>query len=196
MNKKKYETPEEYEKDLYETLRKLLNEDRTAENILTLKKIMHGVNTHITYLIGEKFLESLSDKPIKEFQYKEMCSNGFDIELEIDGKPIIAEIKGNLPLNIESYGAQQRDGIIKDIGYLTNGKLKSKNHKPGKPIKNVYRFLILLENNRNAIQHLINNLCKKGTYNHNFFKIEDSSPINRSLANYKQDVINVIFIEL
>lgn len=196
MTKRKYETPEDYEKDLYETLSKLINADKSAENILNLKKIMQSVNTHITYLIGKNFLESLGIESIKEFQYKEMCNNGFDMEFEIDGKQIIAEIKGNLPLNIESYGAQQRDGIIKDIGYLTNGKLKSKNYKPGESFKNVYRFLILLENNRKAIQNLTNNLCQKRTYNRDFFKFEDSSQNNRSLDDYKPDVINVIFIEL
>lgn len=205
MNNKTYINPKEYETHLKSGLKRLADmETWTSKDLLDLKKLIYPVNAHITYLIGEQFLKSVSI-PLEEvdFQYSNMYNNGFDIEIEnYNGRRIIAEIKGNIPVeaNGDKYGAQQKEGIKKDIEGLTNGKTKSKVFKNKEALKEAVKFLILLENNRNAFSTLKNNLCqcrgkKEAVYNDDNFFVVDKIE-NYTIDSFKTNCINVVFIEL
>ena len=198
MAKNTYQTPEEYELDLRKTLTSLTqNQSWDSRDMLGLKNIAQSIHTHITYLIGKKFLSDLN-LPQDNFKYADMCKNGYDIELQdVNGKQIVAEIKGNLPLNGTTYGAEQKRGIIDNIKDLTIGKSKAM-HKTEESLENVYRFLILLDNNENAINNLINNLCKRNKYNLDYFTIwRTDTPLNDGfLEKCKPNIINVVFISL
>lgn len=197
-------TKEEFLRELKEYLTELLEKEKwTPKDLLGLKSKIYPVNAHITYLLGEKFLNSLKIDPEEVgFEYKKMYDNGFDIEIEdYNGVSIIAEIKGNIPVENdgEKYGSQQKDGIKKDIEGLTNGKSKSKKFKEGQMSKGVYKFLILLESNRKAFENLKNNLCKgrgKNKAKHTTEEFFVCQSKDYTLSDFKPDIINVIFIEL
>ena len=205
MAKEKYQSAQAYEDALRKTLTDLANKTLTPKELLEIKKITHGIHTHITYLMGKKFLESIVSNDDmaqileEDFIYDEMCNNGFDIELSYNNKKIVAEIKGNIPVcNNKTYGANQRDSITKDIDYLIYGKNKSKGYKPvgGSPLeslKDACRFLILLKDNETAIRTLIENLKNKNEekYNDLFY-----FPENLCWEEFPPQTINIIFIDL
>ena len=198
MTNKKYQSAKEYEMDLYEVLKEFVQgeEKITPENLLKIKKVTHGIHTHVTYLMGEKFLKHIAPEVKDNFKYDEMCNNGFDIELPYGNSQIVAEIKGNMPVcnNETTYGANQRNSIIKDINYLIYGKNKSEKYKPenGVPLKSLekaYRFLILLKNNEEAIHTHIKNLPKDDFLRFHF-------PKELCWKEFSNNSINVIFIDL
>lgn len=201
MNPQKPQSPIEYEKILRKTLKTILNKNSWHPcDILELKSVAQSINTHITYLMGEEFLNKLA-LPKDNFKYIDMCKNGYDIEVtSANGKQIVAEIKGNIPLGDIKYGATQKDGVIGNIKDLTEGKRKAITHKTKDSLKDVYRFLILLDNNRAAITNLIDNLCnrKKAPYDEEYFKIweEDTQLDEKFLEKCEPDMINIVFISL
>jgi hypothetical protein len=82
-------------------------------------------------------------------------ANGYDIEIS-EPIALIAEVKCNIPINGgKVYGSAQRNGIIKDIRSLMEGKSKSRAH-PDSCLK----FLVLLDlpEIRSATQHLVKNM--------------------------------------
>ncbi|WP_237133128.1 hypothetical protein [Pseudohongiella sp. O18] len=82
-------------------------------------------------------------------------TNGFDLEIP-EPVGVVAEVKCNVPINGGSvYGSAQRNGIVKDIDALMEGKSKS----PIDPT-NCLKFLVLLDTPevRAATRHLVKNL--------------------------------------
>ena len=199
MTKKIYTNPESYEKDLYEKLEEFINvEKRTPGNILNIKDVTQSIHKHITYLMGKQFLDSLNLSD-DNFKYEAMCNNGFDIEIHAKdgvGKNIVAEIKGNMPVNGDSYGSAQKTSIKNDISYLINGKKKNTNYTTKESLEGVYRFLILLADNENAINNLITSLTKQDTGNSVSFKIWKEPLEQYSLEDFEPKIINVVFVTL
>ena len=191
MQKKKFETPDEYVSDLKKAIKKLAdNENWCSEELLKLKSLIYPVNAHISFLMGEKFL-NMFNLPTDIFIYKNMYDNGFDIALEYNNDIYIAEIKGNIPCGKDGnyYGAKQQEGIEKDINYLLHGKTKQERHN----IKNlqelidngdIYRSLILLSNNKNAFMKLQE---KRNDINFNIYN---------DTKRLEKDIINIIFLDL
>ena len=197
----KFENPDEYSEKLRDTLTKVVNKKPwDANDILEIKNVVQSINTHITYLIGAKFADNLGKdiNSIESFKYNKMCNNGFDMEFAIEGKKIVAEIKGNIPVNSksESYGANQKNGIEKDISYLTNGKKKNTDYTTAESLKEAYRFLILLENNKTPIQKLINSLVKNGKYKDKYFRIWEEPFDKHCLEKCELNTINIVFVSL
>lgn len=82
-------------------------------------------------------------------------TNGFDLEIR-EPIGIVAEVKCNVPINGGSiYGSAQRNGIVKDIKGLMEGKTKSRAET-----SECLKFLVLLDTPeiRAATRHLVKNL--------------------------------------
>lgn len=134
------------------------------EDIKTTLKDIHNI---ITYKTTVRFIDWISER----FQYvrdnyqvylsqvlgSRPNDNGYDLVVtgEIN---IIAEIKCNKPINNGyKFGSAQKNGIIKDIRGLLEGKTKVKSLNPNE----AYKFLAIYdfgEHTLSAAQHLIRNL--------------------------------------
>lgn len=82
-------------------------------------------------------------------------ANGYDLAIE-HPISVIAEVKCNVPINGGSiYGAAQRQGVLKDVNALMQGKTKAR-VDPSKRLK----FLVLLDTPevRAATRHLVKNM--------------------------------------
>lgn len=139
----------------------------SVEDFVDLKTAFKDVNNIITYKTTILFMWWLSE----HFQYVKRnyqtfldqilatkpSDNGYDIV--VSGKVnIIAEIKCNKPINNGfKFGAAQKNGIIKDIRGLLEGKSKERKIDP----KGSFKFLVVYdfgEHTLEAIKHLIKNL--------------------------------------
>ena len=80
-------------------------------------------------------------------------SPGFDV----NHAGIIAEVKCNIPVKPHEFGAAQKNGILKDLKGLKEGK-RSFN---GENTDNYYKFMVVLdvEGVRDAIKKLCGNEC-------------------------------------
>ena len=153
----------EYLKTSYEEIRKgvaKLPKDYkqlTWEEITALKKAVSTVNNVITLSVTELFVDFLKNENIiGEEQYQEIKkqientkpnANGYDVEY--NGNPqIVAEVKCNIPVNGDSFGAAQKHSIIEDIESLQNGKGKSS-------ITNTddyYKFMVVLSDKEGNVK--------------------------------------------
>ena len=181
----KYENPKDYENDLKKEIKRFAKiDDWTAENLLQLKSVITHVNAHVSYLMGLKFLDTF-DLPKENFNYKDMYTNGFDIEIEKDGELYVAEIKGNVPCGKNgSYGANQKTGIKNDLKYLKEGKRTAS--EASEKIKNgeAYRAMVLLEKNREAF---------KNSFNEQEYIIIEENQENKTLEKSR---INIVFVTI
>jgi hypothetical protein len=137
------------------------------DGLLELKSILSGINNIFTLKVSIAFIEWVSDflilnkgekeKILTDFMKNKPNSNGYDIELDSSCK-LVAEVKCNVPINKgKTYGAQQRDGIEKDIKKLLYGGKKSK------IIPNsFFKFMVFLdmEEIREATKYFIQNQTK------------------------------------
>jgi hypothetical protein len=135
------------------------------KGLAELKALLSDINNIFTMKVCLHFAEWLSkalglDATTLQNIRKSILSippnaNGYDIEF---AEPIalIAEVKCNIPINGGTvYGSAQRNGIIKDIRSLMEGKSKSST-RPDSCLK----FLVLLDlpEIRSATQHLVKNM--------------------------------------
>jgi len=149
--------------------------NRNAENVkfddvelsfkecIDLKNAIKDVNNIATYkvsllLVDEivKILPELKseEEKIKEdIERKSSNANGYDIEYT--GKAnFIAEVKCSKPINDGTkFGSRQQEGIVKDIKFLINNKLKSKIDN-----RDYYKFLGIYKYEK--AEEAINNLIK------------------------------------
>lgn len=190
----KQESPDTYINELRQTLTELTQKEAwIANDILKLKNVAQGINAHVTYLMGIEFLKCLDiEASDAHFEYQKMYDNGFDMEFETNGHKIVAEIKGNNPVNTNSYGAQQKKGIKTDIDHLINGKKKKTDYKTKDSLAGVYRFLILLDSNKEAIEKLIYNMKD----NDGCIIWGEKSLTQCVLEDFSLDAINIVFVTL
>ncbi|GGF88626.1 hypothetical protein [Paenibacillus aceti] len=134
------------------------------EDIKTTLKDIHNI---ITYKTTIRFIDWVSDRfPYVKENYQVYLEqvlksrpndNGYD--LIVTGEVnIIAEIKCNKPINNGyKFGSAQRNGIVKDIRGLLEGKSKVKSIDPAA----AFKFLVIYDfgdHTLSAAQHLIKNL--------------------------------------
>lgn len=187
-----FNSPDEYINFLEEQLKNF--NIKSSCDILELKNILKKVHTHITYLMGEQFFEILGIENL-DFKYSKMNDHGYDIVTTYNKKRLLAEIKGNIPCkeNKTIYGGNQKTGIKKDIDNLLNGKADNRIDISSDEFKDAYKCLILLENNRSAIENYTGNLNNHTEYKDKFKIIYDNSNINKELSN---EQINIVFVNL
>ena len=137
-----------------------LSIDQVLELKATLSDINNIVTLRLAVSLGEWICNrfNLPSSKLKEIGETISASkpnaNGYDLELHDPN--IIAEVKCNIPINGgNAYGAQQRDGLIRDIKGLLNGKSKS-----ARDISNSVKLLALYDaaTVRNASKRLVHNL--------------------------------------
>lgn len=121
-------------------------------NIFTMKVCLHfGEWLGKTLSLDSDALSSIRESILSS----PPNANGYDIEIT-NPISLIAEVKCNIPINGGTvYGSAQRNGIIKDICSLMEGKSKS----AARP-ESCLKFLVLLDlpEIRSATQHLVKNM--------------------------------------
>ena len=121
-------------------------------NIFTMKICLEfGVWLGNTLELDPKTRAELRDSILRS----EPNTNGFDLEVR-EPISVVAEVKCNVPINGGSvYGSAQRNGIVKDISALMEGKSKSRTKT-----SDCLKFLVLLDTPevRAATRHLVKNL--------------------------------------
>lgn len=146
-------------KDYYSSL--------SIEDFFELKTTLQDINNIITYKTTLNFMNWLKLTFPGISEEIEVClgqilatkpsDNGFDVVVNSDIN-IVAEVKCNKPINNGyKFGSAQRNGILKDIECLLNGKPKVKSINVTKALK----FLVIYdfgEYTSKAIEHLIKNL--------------------------------------
>ncbi|AQX53086.1 hypothetical protein [Priestia flexa] len=138
----------------------------TIEDFVDIKNTLSNINNIITYKTTISFMDWLRDHfsyvdenyevYLKDVLKVKPSVNGYDIM--VTGKVnIVAEIKCNKPINNGfKYGSAQKNGIIKDIQGLLEGKTKV-NFNP----IHAYKFLVMYdfgEHSLKATEHLIKNI--------------------------------------
>lgn len=144
----------------------------TLKEFVNLKKAITNINNIITMLVTESFVKTLhKDGVISTPQQSEMLeqlfethanTNGFDVEYSAGQMRIVAEVKCNIPVNENSFGAAQENSIMEDVDHLFYSKKKS--DLTSEDIQGYYKFMVFLdvENVRVSTQKLIRKLTKKG----------------------------------
>lgn len=144
----------------------------TLKEFVNLKKAITNINNIITMLVTESFVKTLhKDGVISTPQQSEMLeqlfethanTNGFDVEYSAGQMKIVAEVKCNIPVNENSFGAAQENSIMEDVDHLFHSKKKS--NLTSEDIQDYYKFMVFLdvENVRVSTQKLIRKLTKKG----------------------------------
>lgn len=135
-------------------------ENISTSDLLELKRALNPVNNFITKELTDEFIKNLekifantpgalpdelknTDELLKDNAAVNVNANGYDFFKD----PIIAEVKANIPYEKNKYGASQKSGLTKDI----NGLLDAKNKKGGDGVslEHYYKFLVILDYERN-----------------------------------------------
>ncbi len=139
----------------------------TVEDFEEIKTTLKEIHNIITYKTTIRFLDWLSNRfPYVKENYQvyldqvlntKPSDNGYDLIVTGDVS-IVAEVKCNKPINNGyKFGSAQKNGIIKDIRGLLEGKSKVKSLNP----TGAYKFLVTYDfgdHTLSAAQHLIKNL--------------------------------------
>ncbi len=137
----------------------------SVDRILQLKHILSDINNIITLRVTRLFVDFLLHEGIiDECEYEEINNdvnstnvntNGYDVRY--DKKKIIAEVKCNIPVNDNSYGAAQEHSIIKDINGLLSGDGKN---KVDISVNLYYKFMVVLhtDKTKEAMRKIINKI--------------------------------------
>ena len=146
----------------------------TTRDFVELKNVLSNINNIITLRITHAFAEWLFRCGIVDAaQYDAIrCdiertnanANGFDVQVsdkigETDG--IVAEVKCNIPVKPDRFGAAQLTNLKKDVEGLLHGKTKAK----GLDTKNYLKFLVLLDDGervRTAAENFVKTLQGNG----------------------------------
>lgn len=123
----------------------------TIFDFVKLKEAISNINNIITLQITEAFVEFLYNEKIVTENQKECIieqvlstdanTNGYDVEWGDDSVHIVAEVKCNIPVEQNSFGAAQRNGIVKDLDNLLKGKSKSNLDSTS----GCFKFMVLLD---------------------------------------------------
>ena len=143
-------------------------ENISIAGLLHLKKILSSVNNLITlyatlgfvnYLLNRDFIDAAQAESMKAtIQSQHANTNGYDIDFTV-GKPVIAEVKCNIPVLKVNFGATQIFGIINDLKGLAFGKNKAHFRKEA------YKFMVILNTDDDSVntrtQKAIDNIMPK-----------------------------------
>lgn len=130
------------------------NKELSIIDYINLKRVLSSVNntitTCVTRLFIEKYLNSVpkfkdkTEEIISRFMNTAANTNGYDIES--DDLKIIVEVKCNIPVNKESFGPAQVDGIEKDLIGLAYPKNKTKSsHENKSDYEDYLKFMVFLD---------------------------------------------------
>ena len=135
-----------------------LYDQLSIQEMIELKKVFSCINNIITLRATFAFVDQLAKdgfispdthvKMRKGVNDQHANANGFDVHYgdkkgEDCEKKIIAEVKCNIPVNKNSFGAAQEKGILEDIEHLKNKKGKEKGGV--EDTSDYYKFMVLLD---------------------------------------------------
>lgn len=147
----------------------------SAADYVELKIILSNINNIITLHVTLAFAEWLYGCGIVDAgQYAAIRAgiedsnanaNGYDVQFY--GKigaasGLVAEVKCNIPVGDDRFGAAQLANLKKDIDGLMHGKAKAKGMDP----KNCLKFLVLLDDGkrvRKAAEHFVDSMRRHGS---------------------------------
>lgn len=167
----------------------------TVEDFEDIKSTLKDIHNIITYKTTIRFIEWVSIRfPQVEENYQvyldqvlntKPSDNGYDLIVTGDIS-IVAEIKCNKPINNGyKFGSAQKNGIIKDIQGLLEGKSKVKSLDP----TGAYKFLVIYDFGDHtlfAAQHLIKNLSAD---------LKDMVTIYEETKPLTKDKVYIVFIK-
>lgn len=151
----------------------------SVENLIELKKALNNINNFVTLMVTLRFIEQLRKIGVISFEQAENMkdevnsvhpnTNGFDVRYPLpektksEEKNIVAEVKCNIPVDGNKFGANQKKGIYKDLKGILDGKNKEKNYDHSK----YHKFMVMLDVNgvREAMANIINDFNKENTVN-------------------------------
>lgn len=166
---------------------KVKYEDLETIDFIKLKNALSSIHNIITMKVTQAFIDKLEkDGFVNECQAKSMKeevngkpvnANGYDVCYVDDNgdKNILAEVKCNLPVNKNTFGSDQKEGIIKDIDGLLGSEFNTeeraqsnKKRKSSFDTSKYYKFMVFLnyENEeqksvKKSVDNLIKNLDEK-----------------------------------
>ena len=133
---------------------------------LQLKKAISCINNIITLKTTLSFIDSLQRRGVvsdedasaikEKVQGTSANTNGYDVEYSDNGHFIIAEVKCNIPVGGDGFGAAQKRSILKDLDGLADASKKTKSRIVD---SNQYlKFFVLLETDgvRDAMRKIMN----------------------------------------
>ena len=171
----------EYNKNLYDFLSKevinwyyLEHKCLTMNQMIKFKTVSKDIDNILTLMVAYRFVEKLQritlnkTKPFAQITPKDIDArpnaNGYDIVYKKDDLILVAEVKCILPCenNNTTYGAEQKEGIIKDLKGLVykTSKSKSDNQITNDQFNSAYKFLVLIEGNELAMQQVLGDINK------------------------------------
>ncbi len=145
----------------------------TINDFVELKKAISCINNIVTLLVTDRFIDFLlqthvisakqAEKMHQDVNQTHANTNGFDVECKEDVK-IVAEVKCNIPVGKDTFGAAQEAGIMKDIKHLYYGKTKANINE--QEIGTYYKFMVLLDSNgvKNSVQKLVQKMHNHSDY--------------------------------
>ena len=166
----------------------------SIKDFVDLKCAISCINNAITLKTTLAFVDYLFDKGIvladeaKEIKEKvlntNVNANGFDVEYKNSRICIAAEIKCNIPVGTNSFGAAQEKAILKDLTGLLGGKSKSKIDQ-----SNALKFMVML--NHNHVVESMRKVIHKFEVTHPN-QIQELESIPTVLSS---DIIYVVYID-
>ena len=145
----------------------------STRDFVELKNVLSNINNIITLRITHTFAEWLHlHGVVDKAQFAAICAdiegtnanaNGYDVQFKgrvgcADG--IVAEVKCNIPVKPDRFGAAQLTNLEKDVKGLLHGKTKASGVNP----KNYLKFLVLLDDGERvstAAKHFADAMRKK-----------------------------------
>ncbi len=141
----------------------------TTNDLVEMKKAISNINNLITLKVTLAFIDEIcrlgiidleqAGKIREEVDRQHPNTNGFDVccEKEKEGIDFIAEVKCNIPVGGDEFGAAQMNGIIKDLEGMMGEK---KNHEKYQT-SDCHKFMVLLEmQDGNKVKDAMQNLLK------------------------------------
>lgn len=170
----------------------------TINDLVEMKKAISNINNLITLKVTLAFIDEIcrlgiidsvqAGKIREKVDEQHPNTNGFDVccEKEKDGINLIAEVKCNIPVGGDEFGAAQRNGIIKDLDGIWEGKGKfDKNYTD-----RCDKFMVLLEmQDSNKVKDAMHNLLE------NNIQYKDIC-VNLESNNIDTKHIYIVYIQL
>lgn len=171
----------DYNKNLYDFLSKevinwyyLEHKCLTMNQMIKFKTVSKDIDNILTLMVAYRFVEKLQGitlnktKPFEQITPKVIDArpnaNGYDIVYKKDDLILVAEIKCIMPCenNNTTYGAEQKEGIIKDLTGLVKIKDKAIEQKQieEQEFNNAYKFMVLIDGNQTAMNQILEQINK------------------------------------
>ena len=139
----------------------LTSHEILMEDIINFKRNISCIDNLIAVEQAIVFLERLkANKKIDDSEYKEIIeqmdapnARGYDVFYNKNNRKIVAELKGTIPCEKKqtTFGANQRDAIIKDL----RGLLKTKNEKKYGQLDGYDKYMVLFDFAKAAMEDLL-----------------------------------------